>query len=162
MSIDKLKTKFFTGAWLTDVKHYFSKINEIIDYLNNLVSYSPPYKVYTALLQQFGTNRPREVNIDGDVTDVALEDTINGVWTYSGVGLYTYTKAGMFTNTSKIYASLGVNDQNQNPDISAVIEKLDDNSLSLKVKRASLFTNPSFTGVNGALYIQPIEIRVYN
>lgn len=34
MSIDKLKTKFFTGAWLADVKHYFTKINEIIDYQN--------------------------------------------------------------------------------------------------------------------------------
>ena len=32
MAIDKLKTKFFTGAWLTDVKHYFVKINEMLDY----------------------------------------------------------------------------------------------------------------------------------
>ena len=31
MSIDKLKTKFITGAFINDVKHYFSKINEIID-----------------------------------------------------------------------------------------------------------------------------------
>ncbi len=37
MSIDKLKTKFFTGAWLTDVKHYFTKINELIDYQNPIV-----------------------------------------------------------------------------------------------------------------------------
>lgn len=161
MSIDKLKTVYSTGAFVNNIKTFFKKINEIIDYINDNPVPTANYVVYTALLQQFGTNRPREVNIDGDA-DVALEDTINGVWTYSGVGLYTYTKAGMFTNTSKIYASLGVNDQNQDPDISAVIEKLDDNSLSLKVKRASLFTGPSFTGVNGALYIQPIEIRVYN
>lgn len=40
MSIDKLKTKFTTGAWLTDVKHYFKKINEIIDYINtNFLDY---------------------------------------------------------------------------------------------------------------------------
>lgn len=38
MSIDKLKSRFFTGAFITDVKHYFSKINEIIDWINNSVS----------------------------------------------------------------------------------------------------------------------------
>ena len=43
MSIDKLKTKFFTGAWLTDVKHYFTKINEIIDYSKTL-KYNKPLK----------------------------------------------------------------------------------------------------------------------
>lgn len=155
-------SRIFKGLFSPTEKEIAIKTNEIIDYINDNPVPVVNYKVYTALLKQFGTSRPREVNINGDVTGVALEDTINGVWTYSGVGLYTYTKAGMFTNTSKIYASLGVNDQNQNPDISAVIEKLDDNSLSLKVKRASLFTGPSFTGVNGALYIQPIEIRVYN
>lgn len=35
MAIDKLKTKFFTGSFVADVKHYFPKINEIIDELNN-------------------------------------------------------------------------------------------------------------------------------
>ncbi len=35
MSIDKLKSKFFNGSFINDVKHYFSKINEIIDYLND-------------------------------------------------------------------------------------------------------------------------------
>lgn len=59
MSIDKLKTKFFTGAWLTDVKHYFTKINEIIDYLNgNGSSGDGSYKSYVVLLNQSGTNAP--------------------------------------------------------------------------------------------------------
>lgn len=35
MSIDKLKQKFVTGAFISDVKHYFTKINEIIDWINN-------------------------------------------------------------------------------------------------------------------------------
>lgn len=38
MSIDKLKTKFFTGSFVNDVKHYFAKINEIIDHLNSSVN----------------------------------------------------------------------------------------------------------------------------
>ena len=37
MSIDKLKSKFFNGSFINDVKHYFSKINEIIDYLNYVI-----------------------------------------------------------------------------------------------------------------------------
>lgn len=36
MAIDKLKNKFFAGSFITDVKHYFSKINEIIDWINNI------------------------------------------------------------------------------------------------------------------------------
>lgn len=84
MAIDKLKTKFFTGAWLTDVKHYFTKINEIIDYLNNLVSYSPPYKVYIALLSQSGTDAP---------VAIILENTLGEepIWSYSDIGLYLLT-----------------------------------------------------------------------
>lgn len=55
MSIAKLKTKFFTGAFLVDVKHYFDKINEIIDYLNGIgKSGDGSYKVYTALLSHPG------------------------------------------------------------------------------------------------------------
>lgn len=38
MAIDKLKNKFFAGSFITDVKHYFSKINEIIDWINNSVA----------------------------------------------------------------------------------------------------------------------------
>ena len=35
MSLTKLKTKFANGAWLNNVKEYFTKINEIVDYLNS-------------------------------------------------------------------------------------------------------------------------------
>ena len=34
MSLTKLKNRFANGAWLNNVKEYFTKINEIIDYLN--------------------------------------------------------------------------------------------------------------------------------
>jgi len=64
MSIDKLKTKFSTGAFVADVKHYFSKINEIIDYLNGnpIVPYDPGYKVFSAVISQDTTTAP---TIDG-------------------------------------------------------------------------------------------------
>lgn len=31
MAIDKLRTVFSTGAWLNNVKVYFTKINEIVN-----------------------------------------------------------------------------------------------------------------------------------
>lgn len=41
MAIDKLKTKFFTGSFVADVKHYFSKINELVDACNNGSTVAP-------------------------------------------------------------------------------------------------------------------------
>lgn len=57
MSIDKLKNKFIAGAFIKDVKHFFEKINEIIDWINN-GSPNTNYKIYRALLTQSGTNAP--------------------------------------------------------------------------------------------------------
>ena len=65
MGILKLKTNFSTGAWLTDVKQYFTKINEIIDKLNNTTSSN--YKVYRGLISQSSTNHP---------TALILENTL--------------------------------------------------------------------------------------
>lgn len=59
MAIDKLKNKFSTGAFVADVKHYFSKINEIIDYLNgNGKVGDGSYKEFIGLLSQSGTLDP--------------------------------------------------------------------------------------------------------
>lgn len=90
MSLEKLKSKFFNGAFITDVKHYFAKINEIIDHLNNN-SYTPSYLVYTALLTQSGTDAP---------VATVLENTLGvvPVWSYDDVGYYKLTSAGIFTD----------------------------------------------------------------
>lgn len=80
MSIDKLKTKFFTGAWLTDVKHYFTKINEIIDYLNG-VKGNGSYKEYIAFIQQSDTDPP---------TVTIIKNTLGEItWTRSNPGYYS-------------------------------------------------------------------------
>lgn len=82
--IDKLKNRFVTGAFITDVKHYFSKINEIIDWIN-----TPPYKVYTALLTQ--------VNADAPFATV-LENTLGTItYNYLGVGNYMISSDNLFT-----------------------------------------------------------------
>ena len=45
MAIDKLRTVFSTGAWLNNVKVYFTKINEIVNYINNSVVKIKTYNV---------------------------------------------------------------------------------------------------------------------
>jgi hypothetical protein len=48
-----------------------------------------PYKVYTALLTQIGTNAP---------VATVLENTIGPIiWTYDGIGTYLATSVGNFT-----------------------------------------------------------------
>lgn len=57
MAIEKLKTKFVTGAFVNDVKHFFKKINEIIDHLNNSNN-GVSYNSCTFLISQSGTANP--------------------------------------------------------------------------------------------------------
>jgi len=89
MSIDKLKTKFFTGAWLTDVKHYFTKINEIIDYLNgNGSSGDGSYKELISSFTQSGTSAPVNVTLK-NTTGITI-----GSWTRTYDGFYKLTVNG--------------------------------------------------------------------
>ena len=56
---------------------------------------SRPYKVYTALLTQTGTDAP---------VATVLENTLGGevVWTYGSTGVYIGTLAGVFTSNKTI------------------------------------------------------------
>ena len=60
MSIDKLKTVYSTGAFVNNVKTFFKKVNEIIDYLNDnpITPYTAPYLNYSVLLTQSGSSAP--------------------------------------------------------------------------------------------------------
>lgn len=147
MSIDKLKTKFFTGAWLTDVKHYFTKINEIIDYLNNLVSYSPPYKVYTAILNQGSTDAP---------TAIVLNNTLGEVtYSYEDVGIYLINSNGLFT-FNKTWIYLKDNDGNQQG-VFVMVGQNDENSINI-----FSFSDYMVSASNDILNNMSLEIRVYN
>lgn len=101
MKIEKLKSKFFTGAWLTDVKQYFAKINEIIDNINKS---SVNYKIYRALVNQNGTDAP---------TVTVLENTLGGVpvFTRDGIGEYGITLTGAFTNNKTFFRCNGISGQ---------------------------------------------------
>lgn len=145
--IDKLKNRFVTGAWLTDVKHYFSKINEIIDYLNgNGSSNDGSYKVYIATLTQSSTNAP--------IANV-LQNTLGGtlVWTIVGNGTYLATLNNVFGDGTKVW----FNPIAPPAPYYAYMQYNDPNSIQLNT------TDPAFSNLNGVLYLPTsIEIRVYN
>lgn len=118
---------------------------DVEDLQNNPVD-SRPYKVYTALLTQIGTNAP---------TPIVLENTLgNIIWSREGVGAYTgvLTNAFVENKTAILYALN--NDSNFD--------------YSIQMYRESNSTIYIFTGVDldtsdSILNIStPIEIRVYN
>lgn len=145
MSIDKLKTKFSTGAWLTDVKHYFKKINEIVDWINDIGSTAVPnYKIYIALLTQTGTNAP---------VATVLKNTLNGdiIWTRNEIGDYIGTLNNTF-NLEKTFVQLG--GIANGTDIQGQIYRSSNNDIGIFTYNTVLSDN--------ILYYTSIEIRVYN
>lgn len=162
MSIDKLKTKFSTGAWLTDVKHYFSKINEIIDYLNNLViPDAPSYKIYRAILSQSGTSAP---------VAIVLENTLGGIitWSRNGVGDYkgTCNVTGIFSDVTKCTFQPPVYDSDPSNNYSPFYNGgwYDADSVYLITSIVD-YTTATSARADGILYsnrMMFVEIRVYN
>ena len=148
MAIDKLKLKFFTGAWLTDVKHYFTKINEIIDWINNIGT--PSYKVYTALLTQTGADAP---------IPTILQNTLGAdiTWSYAGQGTYNGTLSGVFIEDKTF---LTINKTRQGGRQFSLYRN-DDNEIEVVTEIFDGLT-PIFTATDDILVKTSIEIRVYN
>ncbi len=65
------------------------------------------YKVYTALLTQYGTNAP---------TATVLENTLGGsiVWTRDAVGVYKATLVGIYSNINKFWGIISLGDSAEN------------------------------------------------
>lgn len=88
---------------VTIVKHSALATN-IVDTLFNSGNGSGarPYKVYTALLTQTGTDAP---------VATVLENTLGGtpVWSYSAVGDYTLTATGLLTSAKTTLTLNGAN-----------------------------------------------------
>lgn len=110
---------------------------------------SRPYKVYTALLTQSGTDAP---------TAIVLENTLGGaiVWTRSSDGVYVGTLAGAFvTNKTFIDAKTVFDDI-------AVITRISITHTTDAITISNVGSNDfPWPGalINGRY---PIEIRVYN
>ncbi len=114
---------------------------------------SRPYKVYTALLTQSGTDAP---------VATVLENTLGGtlVWTRDTTGQYTGTLNGAFTE-NKTFITSQFNATLTPPSggyISGILgERNDNDSIHLIT-----FDIPSTDTGDGILNETPIEIRVYN
>lgn len=113
--------------------------------VKSYVDAQKPYKVYTALLTQNGTNAP---------TAIVLENTLGGevIWNYEDEGLYSANLSNGFTDLTFVQISNG----NMNGFI----------SYSYKQNINSIFTETyslsSGSTENSALNKATIEIRVYN
>lgn len=148
MSIDKLKSKFSNGTFVRDVKHFFEKINEIIDYLNG-TSGEGSYKVYTALLTQTGTDAP---------VATILKNTLDGIplIEYVGAGEYSLTLNNAFILNKVFLPESGFI---AGTDLSKGIDFQRINSNVIYVQTYDVST---VTKADEILYNTPIEIRVYN
>lgn len=107
-----------------------------------------PYKVYTALLTQEGTNPP---------TAQVLENTLGGdiVWTYDLTGQYKGTLIGAFTENK---TALFITDSTYNSASNAyILTDGSGNAITVETYNAA-----NTSRVNNVLGLTTIEIRVYN
>jgi hypothetical protein len=130
------------GVEPTDLQDAFDKLTTAIANFNG--GGAAPYKVYTALLSQSGTDAP---------VATVLENTLGGdiVWSRSQAGVYLGTLDGAFpiektfviiTNTGGQEANCYVNDNN--------------------VNYVGIATSEGADFTDNLLFKTPIEIRVYN
>ena len=109
-----------------------------------------PYKVYTALLTQSGTDAP---------VATVLENTLEGTvtWTYDDVGMYLATCSGCFTK-NKTMAILSLwGDDTATPRLGC-IEWVSVNNIYLRLLSMAQNSDNSLGGSN---ILTSIEIRVY-
>lgn len=121
---------------------------QITNAINESSAFTPPYKVYTALLTQVGTSAP---------TAIVLENTLGGTitWAYVGVGIYSATLTGAFTIAKTIgFSNIGIpfaiNSQEE-----IRFQYSSTSTVIITTLHNSVLTN---TVMNNAT----IEIRVYN
>lgn len=103
-----------------------------------------PYKVYTALLTQTGTNAP---------VATVLENTLGATitWSYVGVGQYYATaSSGVFTENK----TTGILSNSSSTGINAFV--------NISTTVFNTVTTISGNGINNELFKNMVEIRVYN
>ena len=130
-----------------------SMLKEALTRLANTPSYEPPYKVYTALLSQEGTDAP---------VATVLENTLGGIptFTYDGVGVYTITLTGLLTankRTFNVFTTRRVDGANGETIEGDEIHE-DDN----RIQFITFSDDISGAGTPANEWTKRIEIRVYN
>ena len=138
------------------VKRLKSILDSLIDRVTVLEEtpvpvFTSPYKVYSALLTQLGTDAP---------VATVLENTLGGevVWSYVDTGIYTATLANTFTE-NKTFITSSINGLTNNYPFFQKTDDSDNNTLyfnCFKLIGGDLRLN------NTLLFNTEIEIRVYN
>jgi hypothetical protein len=115
-----------------------------------------PYKVYTALLTQSGTDAP---------VATVLENTLGGevTWTYSEPGYYVANSNGLFTyNKTQLFHG-DSRESGQFKLIEFYQDFEDENTLWLESSKTSIVNgNLTYNYLDELLKGVPVEIRVYN
>lgn len=124
-------------------------VNNVTGQTINGETFQRPYKVYTALLTQTGTDAP---------TAIVLENTIgNIIFSYHNSGEYY----GILNNAFPINKTPELTYFTQIPAVDnlwcAIVNRIDDNTIRIQTRDTN-GTNIS----DGILYNTFIEIRVYN
>ena len=114
---------------------------------------SRPYKVYTALLTQSGTDAP---------VATVLENTLGGdvVWSYNSIGIYHATSIGSFTENKTILPNTYT--ASVDGAISSTFDffNLDENIVSIRTSDIMGTNQDDLINFNGEDFL--FEIRVYN
>ena len=116
--------------------------------IQNISDYVKPYKVYSALLTQSGTDAP---------TAIVLENTLGGeiVWSRDSIGEYYGTLNGVF-KINKVWGFVSNSSPSAQYYSQLQIVNGDINSINVQC-----FNNTTSSSDN-VLLSTPIEIRVYN
>ena len=106
-----------------------------------------PYKVYTALLTQTGTDAP---------TAIILENTLGAItYEYYGPGFYTILSSNLFT-LNKTFVLIGNKIKNKEGELTQFTIEGSTSHITI------ITTNEAQSKTNNLLANTPIEIRVYN
>jgi len=115
---------------------------------------------YKALLTQSGTDAPREVDTNNN-NILPFVDTINGVLSYSTVGVFHYTKVGAFVNSDKVNIEVGYQGQ-MSPNAAVYASVLNDDTIVIHSALVSGYNQFAFlTPTNQLMFILPITIEIY-
>ena len=116
------------------------------DPLNPVLNDPRPYKVYTALLTQSGTNAP---------VATVLENTlgVTVVWTRIAVGSYRATPSSSIFLGDKTFYIFNSNNQGSGFEVNSSLNDIND---------LRIYTVDVGELVDGSLDNLPVEVRVYN
>ena len=128
-----------------------SNVGVTVGELNEVLNNTPPYRVYTALLTQTGTDAPEAI---------VLENTIGDIWfTYQQSGIYIINSNNLFTEGKTV-----------SPQDQTKCRVYGDFTLDYNIRME--FNNISYIGmsisnddseyIDNVLIYKFFEIRVYN